>query len=234
MIYVSTGTDYSQIVKFNTPFNITDVLSNTRYNLGQIGGSSNSAESITFNNDGTRYFRTGGGIVEEISVDPPYSFSAETLIGNVSAPTMFGISFSTNGEYLFYITGGSINGGGDTVVRRKDLTTPFTLVGLSSNLSTYSQSFNPSALVIESFYAVWFTENGLFMYILGIDKVVKYQLSVGWDITTATYTNEFVTLPSPPNWTGANGFNHSLAFDSDYTQLLVTDRSYEKIYSYLL
>jgi DNA-binding beta-propeller fold protein YncE len=74
---------------------------------------------------------------------------------------------------------------------------------------------------------VTFRQNGLRMYVVGIDgdRVYEYSLSVAWDISTATYTQNLSVL-------NKDTMPEAVTFSPDGTRLFVLGRATDSVYQY--
>ena len=91
----------------------------------------------------------------------------------------------------------------------------------TQNVSTNPPENNPRGVV--------FNNDGSKMYVVGIgaDNVTEYNLSVPYDVTTATFTTSFRVFNEA---TGANG----VAFNNDGTKMYIIDLGDDEVYEYNL
>ncbi len=173
---------------------------------------------MTFNNDGLKLFVIGinGDAIVEYDLTIPFDVSTASYAGDTEVffvgaqetiPT--GLTFNDDGSKLFVI--GSI---GDAVVEYAlsvnfDVSTAI-YAGAVEEFSVSAQEVNPQALA--------FNHDGSKMYITGLsnDAVFQYDLSTNFDVSTATYNNERLTIqPQEGDPTG-------IAFTSEGHRMFIT------------
>ena len=128
-----------------------------------------------------------------------------------------GLFFKPDGTKM-YITGSTAD-----AVLEYNLSTAW-VVGTASYVQTFSvatQEYSPSDL--------FFKDDGTKMYIVGIsgDHVYQYNLSTAWDISTASYTQNFSVA-------GQEADPHGLFFKSDGTKMYVVGASADNVNEYSL
>ena len=91
--------------------------------------------------------------------------------------------------------------------------------------ASYSTSFSLSGQII-SITGLFFKDDGTKMYTIGYSSrdINEYDLSTAWDISTASFVQEF-DLPNSPM---------SAVFNDDGTKLFEVSYSTDKIYTYTL
>ena len=174
--------------------------------------------SIAFNTDGTKMFVIGldGDAVVEYSLSTGFDISTATYAGaseefSVSNEELLptGLTFNTDGTKMFVI-----GLDGDAVVEYS-LSTGFdvstaTYAGVSEEFSITSQEPSPTGMA--------FNSDGKKMYVIGInDDIFEYNLSTGFDVSTATYagvSEAFSVIDRETNPTG-------MAFNTDGTKMFV-------------
>ena len=134
----------------------------------------------------------------------------------VDSPT--GVFFKDDGTKM-YVLG---NSGDD--VNEYDLSTAWRV-----DTATYSQNFSV-AVLDTSPQEVFFKDDGTKMYILcdTNNKFYEYELSTAWDVSTASYTQDFFI-------NNVGGFlRGGLFFKDDGTRMYLADFQTDSIYSYTL
>ncbi len=172
-------------------------------------------DGITFNNDGTKMFFSGTNSdkVHEYHLSTPYdmtsgSMSDQGIELSITEGKTQDIEFNLDGTKLFVI--GVTN---DTVYEYT-LTTGFDLTTASTDttasFSVRSDLTSPTGMI--------FNHDGTYLYVIGNDnnKIIQYELSTGFDITTANSTaiNEFSVNSKVPN-------PHGLTFSPDGKKVFI-------------
>lgn len=101
--------------------------------------------------------------------------------------------------------------------------------GFSINAAVYDNiSLDVSGEEITP-YGLWFKTDGTKLYIVGTsgDAVVEYNLSTAWNVSTASYNQEFSVFSQESSPTG-------VAFKSDGTKMYVVGVSTDTVYQYAL
>ena len=178
---------------------------------------------VTFNADGTKMFIVGtdNDFVYEYTLSTGFNVSTATYSQNfsVAAQETFpqGLAFNTDGTKMFIV--GTV---GDDV-NEYVLSTGFDVstASYSKNFSVASQDTAPQGLA--------FNTDGTKMFIVGSvgDAVYEYTLSTGFDVSTATYYQNFSlsTQDTSPN---------SVTFNSDGTKMFVVGTTNDSVYEYAL
>ncbi len=172
-------------------------------------------DGITFNVDGTKMFFSGTNSdkVHEYHLSTPYdmtsgSMSDQGIELSIDETKTQDIEFNLDGTKLFVI--GVTN---DTVFEYT-LTTGFDLTTASSSptasFSVGSDLTQPTGMI--------FNHDGTYLYVIGNtnDKIFQYELSIGFDITTANPAaiNEFLVRSEVPN-------PHGLTFSPDGKKVFI-------------
>ena len=172
-------------------------------------------DGITFNNDGTKMFFSGTNSdkVHEYHLSTPYdmtsgSMSDQGIELSIAEAKTQDIEFNLDGTKLFVI--GVTN---DTVYEYT-LTTGFDLTTASTDttasFSVRSDLTSPTGMI--------FNHDGTYLYVIGNDndKIIQYELSTGFDITTANSTaiNEFLVSGEMDN-------PHGLTFSPDGKKVFI-------------
>lgn len=179
-------------------------------------------QDIFFKPDGTKMYIIGTPTsVHEYTLSIPWLVSSASFTRSlsVSAQESFpsGLFFKPDGTKM-YICGAS----GDEV-NEYDLSTPWDISTASAlqNFSVSAQEINPTAL--------FFKPDGTKMYLLGqtSDAVNEYSLSTAWDISTASYVQNFSVLTQ-------EGTPQALSFKPDGTKMYVMGTLGDDINEYTL
>ena len=181
-----------------------------------------SPRDMFFKPDGTRMYVTGGAgdDVNEYNLSTAWDISSASYLQNFSVAAQetnpSGLFFKPDGTkmYVCGYTGDDVN--------EYDLSTAW-------NVSTASfvQVFDVSTEAATPF-GVFFKDDGTKMYVLDNsgDDVSEYDLSTAWDISTASYLQNF----SVQSLSGNNPV--SLFFKDDGTKLYIGSSSIDAIFSY--
>jgi sugar lactone lactonase YvrE len=152
-----------------------------------VAAQETATEDIFFKPDGTKMYIVGstGDDVNEYNLSTAWDISTASYLQRFSVqlqdtgPT--GIFFKPDGLKMYIVgsTGEDVN--------EYNLSTAWDISTASylQNFSVSSQEINPNG--------VFFKPNGLKMYIVGStgDEVNEYNLSTAWDISTASYLQNF-------------------------------------------
>lgn len=179
-----------------------------------------SPAGIFFKPDGTKMYVMGfaGDDVNE------YSLSTAWQIGTASYTTKFIVSAQENfPQSVFFKPDGTkmyVTGTTGDDVNEYSLSTAWDVSTASYVRVFYvgSQDSAPSAL--------FFKDDGTKMYIAGTgnSRVYEYSLSTAWNISTASYDQNFATVTSPSG----------LFFKDDGSIMYVSDYSVDRVTSYSL
>jgi 6-phosphogluconolactonase (cycloisomerase 2 family) len=202
----------------------TPDIANASYDSVSLSVSSeeNFGHDIFFKPDGTKLYMVGtqGDDVNEYSLSTAWDLSTASYSQNFSVSTEeagpSGIFFKDDGTKM-YITG---QFGQD--VNEYNLSTAWDI-----STASYSQLFSVSAQVSIP-RAIFFKGDGTKMFIAdqtGSD-VNEYSLSTGWDVSTASYTQNFSTSSQSTS-------PQAVYFNPDGTEMFVADAASD-IYKYSL
>ncbi len=172
-----------------------------------------------FNPDGTKMYITGSGTdrVWEFSLSTAWDISTASYNSNfdLNPPdsVVTTVAFNNDGTKMFML------GASTDKVYEYPLTTGFDVSTASSstaNFSVSSQESTPLGMV--------FNNDGTKMYICGTtDKVFEYDLSTGFDISTASYNGVFKSINADPS---------CLAIKSDGSKVYAINYSNDDVYTY--
>jgi sugar lactone lactonase YvrE len=204
-------------------FNRYDVSSASYTQSFSVAAQDTIPESLTFNNDGTKMYITGdtGNAVYEYSLSASFDISSATytqsfsVAGQESQPQ--GVVFNTDGTKMF-ITGGS----GDDV-NEYDLSVAFDI-----STAVYSQNFSVAAQDITP-RDLAFNNDGTKMFIVGDagDDVNEYDLSSGFDVSTASYSQNFSISAQETS-------PHGIAFNNNGTKMFIVGKTGDDVNEYAL
>lgn len=189
-----------------------------------LSNEDTSPEGIFFSNDGTKLFTTGLATdsVYRYDLSTPWDITTaaynQSVSINTQEPAVKGVHFKPDGTKMYII------GTSSDDIHEYTLSTAWDLSTVSypgNSLYVGAQDIVP--------YGLYFKTDGTKVFALGANttEVYEYDLSTAWTISTAIYnSNSFdVTI------TGANP-GYGLAFNSDGTEMYVTDAVTDAIYKY--
>jgi len=168
-------------------FNRYDITSASYTQSFSVAGQETTPQGIAFNTDGTKMFVVGsaGDAVNEYDLSMGFDISSAVYSQNFSVSAQDtlpqSVAFNNDGTKMFIV--GST---GDNVYEY-DLST-----GFDVSTSVYSQNFSVSSQETEP-RGLAFNSDGTKMYIIGQtgDDVNEYDLSTGFDISSASYSQAF-------------------------------------------
>jgi hypothetical protein len=217
MFIVGYGGDEVNEYDLTTSF---DVSTSTYSQTFSVSAQATEPTGIAFNSDGTKMFilDISGLDVNEYVLTTGFDISTASYSQNFSVSAQEanpqGISFNTDGTKMFVVglTGDDVN--------EYTLTTGFDVstASYSQNFSVATQETSPTD--------VQFNADGTKMYIIGIvgDDVNEYTLTTGFDVSTASYTQNFsvASQETAP---------YGLAFSADGTKMFMVG-SGSTVYQY--
>src|SRR6056300_303689 len=178
---------------------------------------------VTFNTDGTKMFITGqsGDDVNEYNLTTGFDVSTASYSQNFSVSSQetnpHGVVFNTDGTKMFVV------GSGGDDVNEYNLTTGFDVstASYSQNFSVSSQDTNPRSIA--------FNSDGTKMFMLGSNgaDVNEYTLSSGFDVSTASYSQNFSV-------SSQESVPEGMAFNTDGTKMFITGTSGDDVNEYTL
>jgi sugar lactone lactonase YvrE len=222
MYVISENLDIVDQYSLSSAFDIsTASYDSVSFNVAAQEGN---AQSIEFNNDGTKMYVIGNGSqsVHQYSLSSAFDISTasyDSVSFDVVSQENFprGLEFNNDGTKMYVI------GIGSRSVHQYSLSSAFDI----STASYDSVSFNVSGE--EGGPAgVAFNNNGTKMYIIGYvgDEVNQYTLSTGFNISTASYDSlSFSTLAQAPNPFG-------ITFNNDGTKMYILGTSSAGLHQY--
>jgi sugar lactone lactonase YvrE len=196
------------------------------YPLGNYSVSAQDTQpvGIAVGSNGSRMYVVGfnGDEVNEYSLSTAWKVSTASFTRRLSvaaqegSPT--GIFFSSDGGLMF------LCGYNTDSVLSFSLSTPWDI-----STATASTSFSVSSKLTLP-RALSFSPDGLKMFLAGggsVNGIVRYALSVAWDITTSTHAEDFSMAAYDATPSG-------IAFNSNGTRMLVSGRGNNAIYEFSL
>jgi sugar lactone lactonase YvrE len=212
--------ELSGVADPNLYFDITTAIYEQNFS---VAAKDTFPQGLAFNTDGTKMFVVGAGndSVYEYSLSIAFDISTAFFIDSfsVSAQETFptGIAFNTNGTKMFIV--GDI--GND--VNEYDLSVAFDISSAvySQNFSVSAEETQPSGLA--------FNTDGTKMFIVGFsgDDVNEYDLSIGFDVSTAVYSQNFSVSSEDTQPQG-------ITFNVDGTRMFIVGVITSTVYKYTL
>ena len=180
-----------------------------------------SPTGVFFKADGTKMYVVGvtGDDVNEYSLSSAWDISTASYVQNFSVATEeinpAGVFFKSDGTKM-YVAGGI----GDDI-NEYSLSSAWDI-----STASYVQNFSVTAQEIEP-TDVFFKPGGTKMYIVGSygDDVNEYSLSSAWDISTASYVQNFSVAAQDTSPRG-------LFFKPDGTKMYILGDSRDAVFSY--
>jgi sugar lactone lactonase YvrE len=180
-------------------------------------------EGIAFNNDGTKMFIVGsnGDDVNEYTLGTGFDVSTASYSQNFSVSSQEtiprGIAFNNDGTKMFIV------GTSGQDVNEYTLGTGFDVSTATfvDAFSVSSQETNPKDIA--------FNTDGTKMFIVGDvgDDINEYTLGTGFDVSTATYSQNFSVSAQDTSPTG-------IAFNTDGTRMFIAGNVGQDINEYTL
>ena len=189
-----------------------------------VATQENNPREVVFNSDGTKMFVVGiaNDNVNEYTLSTGFDVSTASYSQAFSVATQdsepLSIAFNTDGTKMFML------GGAGDDVNEYNLSTGFDVstASYSQNFSVAAQNASPTS--------VFFNNDGTKMYILGTtggDAVYEYGLSTAFDISTATYSQNFSVTSQETNPQG-------LTFSADGSKMFVVGVDQDTVFEYTL
>lgn len=181
-----------------------------------VGSDEGTPFGLYVKPDGTKMYVVGttGDDINEYDLSTAYDVSTATFNQNFSVSAQEtnprGVEFKTDGTKM-YVVGTS----GDDV-NEYNLSTAWDVstASYSQNFSVSGQETNP--------YSVRFKPDGTKMYVTGTtgDDINEYSLSTAWDVSTASYVQNFAT---------GDSVNTGVAFSSDGAKMYTCGQTLDYI-----
>jgi sugar lactone lactonase YvrE len=219
------GTDNDSVYQYSlsTPFNV----STTSYDSVTLNVSSQSVfpSAIEFNNDGTKMFigssNTNG--VFQYSLSSGFDLSTASYDSVSFDPSsqesnVQGIQFNNDGTKMYII------GTANNTVFQYSLSTGFNLSTASYDSVSFSvASQNTTAQGLE------FNNDGTKLFVVDnepTEEVYQYDLTTGFDISTASYSNIKLDVSSQDSGT------YGISFNADGSKMYLAGQDTDYIYQY--
>ena len=186
-----------------------------------ISSEETTAESVRFNNDGTKMFILGrnGDDVYEYTLTTGFDVSTANFVDSFDVSPEeedgMGLAFNTDGTKMF-VTGFD----GDDI-NEYTLTT-----GFDVSTAKFKYTFEPTT-ALSNPREMTFNNNGTKMFIYDSDRYVKeYTLTVGFDVSTASFLDKIILTEQ--------AFPYGLVFNDDGTKLYITGLTTSSVNEYTL
>ena len=186
-----------------------------------IPGQETQPRDMAFNTDGTKMYIIGNSEddVNEYSLTTAFDVSSATYVQRLSIATQEteprGMTFNNDGTKMYVI------GQSGQDVNEYNLSTGFDIstASYAHNFSVSNEDARPTGVV--------FNHDGTKMFIIGLltDAVYQYNLTTGFDISTATYAQTISVDEANPS---------GLAFNNDGTKLFAVGNAGVSVYEYSL
>jgi WD40 repeat protein len=187
-----------------------------------VGSEEPSPQGVTFNGDGTKMFVVGGDKVYEYDLTTGFdlltaSFSGTSFDVSSEESIPLGLAFNDDGTKMF--VSGPLTGS----VYEYDLTTGFDLSTASFSGTSFDVSSEDGVP-----QGVTFNGDGTKMFISGSNNnsVYEYDLTTGFDLSTASFSNTSFDVSSE------DGDTRGVQFNSDGTKMFVVGSSNNNVYEY--
>jgi hypothetical protein len=188
-----------------------------------VAAQETNPTGIAFNTDGTKMFIVGssGDDVNEYTLSTRFDVSTASFVDSFSVAAQeespYGIAFNTDGTKMF-IVGSS----GDDV-------NEYTLsTGFDVSTASFVDSFSVSSQETDPL-GIAFNTDGTKMFIVGFNgqDVNEYTLSTGFDVSTASFVDNFSVSAQDTNPRG-------IAFNTDGTKMFIVGNTGDDVNEYTL
>jgi DNA-binding beta-propeller fold protein YncE len=194
------------------------VYNGSPINWFTVSSEEASPEGLTFKPDGTKMYVIGGsgGAVYEYSLSTAWDISTASYAQSFSVATEEGspqtIAFKPDGTKMYVV------GGNEDDINEYSLSTAWDI-----STASYNQSFNVSAQEASP-RGIFFKPDGTKMYVAGSsgDEVNEYSLSTAWDVSTASYVQNFSVTNEMLN-------PETISFKDDGTKMYIIGSSREVV-----
>jgi sugar lactone lactonase YvrE len=200
-------------------------LTNASYDSISINITANSSspQGIRLNTDGTKMFVVdlGGSKVDEYALSTAFDITTATYNQSFSVAAQDtgpqSLAFNTDGTKMFVV------GYAGQDVNEYTLSTAFDI-----STSSFVDSFSVSGQEIYP-RGIAFNNNGTKMFIVGTagKDVNEYTLSVGFDVSTASFVDSFSV-------SAQDTAPYAVDFNSDGTKMFVVGTQNDSVYEYTL
>jgi sugar lactone lactonase YvrE len=188
-----------------------------------VAGQESQPQGVVFNTDGTKMFITGGSGDDVNEYDLSVAFDISTAVysqnfsvaGQETEPR--DLAFNNDGTKMFIVgdAGNDIN--------------EYTLsTGFDVSTASFVDSFSISGQETSP-HGIAFNTDGTKMFIVGKagDDVNEYALSTGFDVSSASYSQNFSIAAQETDPTG-------IAFNVDGTKMFIVGQTGDAVYEYYL
>ena len=183
MTIIGTGANTAYTFTLSTPWNI----STASYTRGKaLSSQDNQQQDIFFDDSGTRFYAVGSGNndVYQYSLSTAWDVTSATYVTNYNVTndnSLSSVFFKSDGTKMYVL------GRTNDKVYEYGLTTAWDISTASLNDDFYvgGQEATPQGM--------FFKSDGTKLYITGTigDDVNEYDVSPAWDVSTATYVQNF-------------------------------------------
>lgn len=177
--------------------------------------------SLSFKDDGTKMYVLGTSAVYEYSLSSAWNINTASYVQSFSTSSQgtaaYGLFFKQDGTKMYVVTSTNDN------VNEYSLSTAWNISTASyvQNKNVTDQDTTPAGL--------FFKSDGTKMYVVGTvgDDINEYDLSVAWDVSTATYLQNFSVASQ-------DGAPWGLFFKTDGTKMYITGVNSDAVLEYSL
>jgi DNA-binding beta-propeller fold protein YncE len=218
-VYV-LGANNDSVYQYNlsTAWDLTTASYNQSFS---VSSEETFPRGLFFKSDGTKMYVLGfdGDDVNEYDLSTAWDISTASYSQNFSVASQEtgpnALSFKSDGTKM-YVMGNTTDN-----VNEYNLSTAWDI-----STSTYNQAFSVQSEENNP-HAIFFNPNGTKMYVLGVtgDDVNEYDLSTGWDVSTASYLRNFSVQSEET-------FPQGLYFKSDGSKMYIVGSNSYKIFQY--
>jgi len=174
--------------------------------------------------DGTKLYITGysGDEINEYTLSTAWEISSASFVQNFSVSAQegspHGLFFKSDGTKMY------VAGPLSSSVNEYTLSTAWDI-----STASYVTAFSVASQESSNTRSIYFKPDGAKMYVAGevSDAVHEYDLSTGWDVSTATFNQSFVDA-------ARLSFVAGLFFKTDGAKMYVTNRASTTLYEFAL
>ena len=221
MFVVGNNGNHINEYTLSTAFNVSTA---TFVDSFSVASQDSTPVGLSFNSDGTKMFVVGnaGQDVNEYTLSAGFDVSTASFVDSFSVVSQdtspCGLSFNADGTKMFVVG----NNGQD--INEYALST-----GFDVSTATYSQNFSVSSQETSPI-AMAFNSDGTKMFVVGLTNysVYQYTLTTGFDLSTASYSSNFLSVSSQD--TAPSG----IAFNADGSKMFITGATNDSVYEYTI
>lgn len=203
------GNEYDTVYEYHlsTPYDISTATYDSSFDASS---EINTADGMTFSNDGSKMFLEGidNDIIVRYDLSTPFNVSTASYVSNMSTRNTtnyeypYGLDFGNDGLRLYVVYGSG------QIVDQYNLTIAYNLSTAVLNSTIDTNCSEPRGIT--------FNDDGSKMYVAGEGGVFEHTLSTPWEITTATFRDKSSTIgrsePDGITFTPYGGINGSRFF----------------------